>query len=96
VLVFLYGAGLGIYHAGIEWKFWTGPTECTGTVNPFGGSGDLLSQIQNTSVVRCDEAAWRLFGLSLAGYNAIVSVLLAIVAFCAARPGPSRSVAADR
>jgi len=96
VLIFLYGAGLGVYHAGIEWKFWIGPTECTGTVDPFGKGGDLLSQIQNTSVVRCDEAAWRLFGLSLAGYNVIVSAVLALIAFCAARPGPSGRVAADR
>jgi disulfide bond formation protein DsbB len=91
VLVFLYGAGLGVYHAGIEWKYWTGPAECTGTVNPFGGAGDLLSQIQNTSVVRCDEAAWRLFGLSLAGYNVLVSLLLALLAFFAARPATGRT-----
>ena len=67
LLVFLVSAGLGTYHAGIEWKFWPGPTECTGPLQPFGTGGDLLTQIQTTSVVRCDEAAWRLFGLSLAG-----------------------------
>ncbi|MGZ3409621.1 MAG: disulfide bond formation protein B [Xanthobacteraceae bacterium] len=85
-LVFLFSAGLGMYHAGIEWKFWQGPVECTGPLRPFGTGGDLLSQIQNTSVVRCDEAAWRLFGLSLAGYNVLISFALAFLAFSAARP----------
>ena len=85
-MVFLFGAGLGAYHAGVEWKFWQGPVECTGPLQPFGAGGDLLSQIQNTSVVRCDEAAWRLFGLSLAGYNVLISLALAGIAFSAARP----------
>ena len=85
VLVFLAGIGLGTYHAGIEWKFWLGPTECTGPLQPFGSGGDLMSQIQTTSVVRCDEAAWRLFGISLAGYNVLVSIVLVIAAFFGAR-----------
>jgi len=76
VALALVGAGLGAYHAGIEWKWWTGPTECTGDMPQFDG-GDLLGQIRNTSVVRCDQAAWRLFGLSLAGYNVLVSLALA-------------------
>lgn len=84
-LVFLISAGLGVYHAGIEWKFWTGPTECTGPLNPFGQGGDLLSQIRNTSLVRCDEAAWRLFGISLAGYNVLISLALAALAITGAR-----------
>jgi disulfide bond formation protein DsbB len=90
VLTFLVSTGLGIYHAGIEWKYWPGPTECTGPLSPFGKGGDLLSQIQNTSVVRCDEAAWRLFGLSLAGYNAIISIFLANLAWGVARSSAGR------
>ena len=85
VLVFLVSIALGVYHAGIEWKFWPGPTECTGPLQPFGAGGDLMSQIKTTSVVRCDEAAWRLFGISLAGYNALVSLVLVIAAFFGAR-----------
>lgn len=76
----LVGAGLGVYHAGIEWKFWQGPTECSGALPPLGGNIDLLKQVQTTSVVRCDEAAWRLFGLSLAGYNVLISGGLALIA----------------
>jgi disulfide bond formation protein DsbB len=80
----LWNAGLGAYHAGIEWKFWQGPVECTGPLQPFGAGGDLLSQIQNTSVVRCDEAAWRFLGISLPGYNVLISLTLAAAAAWAA------------
>jgi len=76
-VIFLIGAGLGVYHAGIEWKFWPGPTECSGPLGQIGGSGGLLEQMQTTSVVRCDEAAWRLLGISLAGYNVLISLFLA-------------------
>jgi disulfide bond formation protein DsbB len=89
ILIMLASVGLGVYHAGIEWKFWPGPTECTGELGSFGG-GDLMKQIQTTSVVRCDEAAWRLFGLSLAGYNVLISLALAAAAtfgFASVRKG---------
>jgi disulfide bond formation protein DsbB len=72
--------GMSVYHAGVEWKFWPGPTECTGPVNAFGNAGTLMDQMNKTSIVRCDEAAWRLFGISLAGYNALISLALAAVA----------------
>jgi len=76
-IAFLVGAGLGVYHAGIEWKFWPGPAECSGPLGQFGGSGGLLEQIRTTSLVRCDEAAWRFMGISLAGYNVLISLFLA-------------------
>ncbi len=81
-LIMLVGAGLGVYHSGIEWKLWVGPTDCTGDVSALGG--DLLRKIQTTSVVRCDEAQWRFLGLSLAGYNVLISLFLAAVALVAA------------
>ena len=74
----LIGTALAVYHAGVEWKWWAGPQDCSGPLNPLGG--DLMRQLQNISVVRCDEAAWRFLGLSLAGYNAIISLILAAVA----------------
>jgi disulfide bond formation protein DsbB len=74
------GGGIAIYHAGVEWKWWAGPTECSGPLGNFGSAGNLLETIETTRVVRCDEAAWRLFGLSLAGYNVLVSAVLAAVA----------------
>jgi len=83
-LTLLVGAGLGVYHAGIEWKWWPGPTECSGEFSAPKSAGDLLRQMQTTSVVRCDQAAWRLLGLSLAGYNVLISLALTAVAIGAA------------
>jgi disulfide bond formation protein DsbB len=75
----LWNAGLGIYHSGIEWKWWPGPQECTGTPN-FGNVKDLQEQLKKMVLVRCDEAQWRFLGLSLAGYNAMISLGMAVVA----------------
>ncbi len=69
VLLVAIAGLLGVFHAGVEWHWWKGPQHCTGAAVL---SGDL-----NTPIVRCDAAAWRLFGLSLAGYNAIISLGLA-------------------
>src|SRR5262245_1683252 len=76
----LWNAGLGVYHSGIEWGWWAGPQECSGAVTDFGPAGSLLQRLQQQRVVRCDEAAWRFLGLSLAGYNVLVSLALAGVA----------------
>ena len=78
-LAMFIGAGLAAYHAGVEWHFWAGPQECSGDPN-FGRTGSLLDQLNKVIVVRCDEAAWRLFGVSLAGYNVVISAALACVA----------------
>jgi disulfide bond formation protein DsbB len=75
LLIAISGA-IGIYHAGVEWHFWPGPQSCTGTAFHASGALDL-----NAPVVMCDHAAWRLFGLSLAGYNAILSLALAAIGF---------------
>ena len=69
VLVAASGA-IGFYQAGVEWHFFPGPEACTGTFHAFHGLDDL----NKPGEVRCDVAAWRLFGISLAGYNAIISV----------------------
>jgi disulfide bond formation protein DsbB len=79
-VLMLIGAGLGVYHAGVEWHFWAGPTDCSGQLNQLGGPGGLLGQLSTVRVVRCDEAAWRFLGVSLAGYNALISLMLAGVA----------------
>jgi len=77
---FLLNMGLGIYHAGAEWKFWPGPETCAG------GFDLQWSQegIVDTPVIRCDEAAWRFLGLSFAGWNAVVSAVLAGIALSGA------------
>jgi disulfide bond formation protein DsbB len=61
--------GLGVFHAGVEWHLWPGPTACTTGFHFNGGPLDL-----NAPVPHCDIAAWRLFGISLAGYNAVLSL----------------------
>ena len=76
---------IGLYHAGVEQKWWEGPTTCT--------SGDisnltpeqLLEQIMNAPLVRCDDIAWALAGISMAGWNAIISFFLAGLWIVAAR-----------
>ncbi|MEM7192184.1 MAG: disulfide bond formation protein B [Pseudomonadota bacterium] len=81
---FLLNAGLGVYHAGAEWKFWPGPDTCGGGFELTWGEGG----IQDTPVIRCDEAAWRMLGLSFAGWNVVISLILAGVAlFGATRRG---------
>ena len=65
----LWNAGLGVYHSGVEWRWWPGPQDCSGAVPNFSAGGSLIEQMNKTRVVRCDEAAWRFLGLSLAGYN---------------------------
>jgi disulfide bond formation protein DsbB len=79
-LVMLYGAYLGAFHAGVEWGWWPGPQDCAGAGFSGGSAGNLLQQMKTARVVRCDEAAWRFLGLSLAGYNALISLALAGVA----------------
>jgi disulfide bond formation protein DsbB len=78
-LAALGNAGLGAYHAGVEWGFWPGPTDCTGPVLDLGKAG-LLDNLDKVKVVRCDEVQWRFLGLSLAGYNALISLLMAAIA----------------
>jgi disulfide bond formation protein DsbB len=75
----LWNAGLGVYHSGVEWKWWAGPQTCAGALADF-GSGSLRSRIETVRVVGCDEAPWRFLGLSLAGYNALISAALAVIA----------------
>ncbi len=80
----LWNTGLGIYHSGVEWGWWVGPQECSGSLSDLGAGGALADKLKSISVVRCDEAAWRFLGLSLAGYNALISALLAAIAAWAA------------
>src|SRR5258705_6771932 len=76
----LGNAWLGAYHAGVEWGFWKGPTDCTGPVGNLGSAGNLLQRLDSVKVIRCDEVQWRFLGLSLAGYNFLISLLMAAVA----------------
>lgn len=76
-LALLTTAGLALLHVGVEQKWWEGPTACSadGTV---GSTTDMLKQLIATPAVRCDEIAWSLFGVSMAGYNLLLSLLAAV------------------
>ena len=72
---------IGVFHAGVEYGWWPGITGCTSTVSPTGTLEERLAQIMNAPMIRCDVAQWSLGGVSLAGWNALVSLPAAIVAF---------------
>lgn len=74
--IFAWGTYMGVYHAGVEWGFWPGPTACTGLGSTDLSFDDLSGEIE--SVIPCDVVQFRFLGISLAGFNALVS--LAIVA----------------
>jgi disulfide bond formation protein DsbB len=63
---------IAAYHAGVEYGWWEGLTKCTSSVS--GSGDDLLKSIMNAPLIRCDVAPWSLFGISLAGYNFLLSV----------------------
>jgi len=95
-LAMLWNSGLSVYHAGVEWKWWQGPLDCSGPIAKFGDARDIMSELHNRiSLVRCDEAAWRFLGISLAGYDAPLSLFLAIVAGCGARASLAKRGQAD-
>jgi disulfide bond formation protein DsbB len=75
-LIFAASAVFGAYHSGVEWGFWQGPTDCTGPLDHAATMGDFLTQLKTVKVVRCDAVAIRIFGLSLAGWNAVISAVL--------------------
>jgi disulfide bond formation protein DsbB len=80
-LLMLYGLYLGVFHSGVEWGWWAGPTDCTNVAGPVdtGGNG-VLDALDKFVPPSCDKAALRILGLSMAGWNAIASLILAIVA----------------
>ncbi len=90
-LVFLANAGFGVYHAGVEWKFWPGPEACSppaGELKPLGRA--LIDRLESARVVRCDEASWRFLGLSFAGWNVVASFLIFTAALQAAFAAATR------
>lgn len=78
-LAVLANAWLGAYHAGVEWGWWKGPTDCTGPLTNL-GTGNLLDSLKTVKVIRCDDVQWTFLGLSLAGYNVLISLLMAALA----------------
>lgn len=85
VAIFFANAIFGGWHAGVEWGFWAGPTGCSGAFTKALDASDFMRQLETTKLVRCDEVAIRILGLSLAGWNAIISFALFVLACLGAR-----------
>lgn len=82
--IFVWSAYMGAFHAGVEWGFWPGPNACTGT----GTAGAALDFNQLATgnidkVVPCDQVQFRFLGISLAGYNALISVAVVVMLLAA-------------
>ena len=84
-LAFAAGAVLGAFHAGVEWHLWAGPTGCSGAAEAPADTANFLAALDRLKVVRCDEAALRVLGLSLAAWNALLSAGLAGLALLGRR-----------
>jgi disulfide bond formation protein DsbB len=80
LLILIGSMVFGIYHSGVEWGWWPGPGTCGA-----GDLGDSLLPDLTKPVAKCDEAAIRILGLSLAGWNAVISAAMAVIAWTGAR-----------
>jgi disulfide bond formation protein DsbB len=83
--LFFAGAILAAYHAGVEWRFWPGPADCTGDFVKPATMEEFRKQLQQARVVRCDQPSLRILGLSLADLNVLVSAGLSLIAGLGAR-----------
>ncbi len=80
-ILMLVGAGMGVYHAGVEWHFWEGPATCATSAQGVSSNvGDLLGDLDSKHGPSCTDAALRVLGLSFAGWNVIASLILAGIA----------------
>jgi disulfide bond formation protein DsbB len=81
-LLMVYTMALGIYHSGVEWAWWAGPTDCGAAANGISSDvNDLLGDLTAKHPPSCDKAAGRFLGISFAGWNVVASLALALVAF---------------
>lgn len=71
-------AGIALYHVGVEWKWWGGPAACSGGIASGLPLEELRRRLLGAPVVRCDEIPWSLFGVSMAGWNFLISGALAL------------------
>jgi len=94
-LAFAFNVYLASYHAGVEWRWWPGPPDCSpGGAGAVTTTQDLLNQLNGIHVVSCTDAPFRFLGLSFAGWNAVVSVVLVAAALFGALRASRRTMAA--
>lgn len=88
-VIFLGSMALAVYHAGVEWRLWLGPSDCGGRIETNAPSLEAFRQsLERVRVVPCDEAPLRVLGLSFAGWNVLVSLAIAVLAGRTALAGP--------
>jgi disulfide bond formation protein DsbB len=93
--IFAWGTYLAVFHAGAEWKFWSAPVTCSSTGQVSLAQLKALLSGAGPRQPACDVAPWRLLGLSMAGWNAVASVILVLVSLAAAAlPGQRRATTA--
>jgi disulfide bond formation protein DsbB len=78
-LAALATAGIGIFHTGVERGWWEGPSTCTSSGMGNLSADELFDKIMNAPLIRCDEVAWSMLGLSMASWNAIIALVLAAI-----------------
>ncbi len=83
--LFAADAALSIYHSGVEWKIFPGPSDCSGAPSVAGSMDDFMKQLKTVKVVRCDEPALFVLGLTLANWNVLITTALAGLAAMGAR-----------
>ena len=88
VIAILTSGAIGVFHAGVEYHWWKGITRCSAPISGR-STADIMAQIMATPAIQCDVPQWTLFGISLAGFNAIFSILggLGIIAIWARKQG---------
>ncbi|WP_340108440.1 disulfide bond formation protein B [Pikeienuella sp. HZG-20] len=91
-LALAIGSGLGGFHAGVELGYWDGPSTCTGGSVAGLTPAEVVARLKAAPLVRCDEVAWSFLGVSMAGWNGVLSAALAVVWAGAARAYASSSV----
>lgn len=85
-LLMTVGLAMAIYHSGVEWHWWAGPSDCSGSLSGMTtDASSLLADLNRVTGPKCDEAALRVLGLSFAGWNVVVSVIIAAIALWGVR-----------
>ncbi len=80
---FTVTAGIALYHVGVEQHWWQGTSACTADASKVQSLAELKAQIMAAPITKCDEIAWQMFGISMAGYNFILASLMVIFTLAA-------------
>lgn len=77
-LGFATTSGIGMFHVGVEQGWWEGLDGCVADTSSVTSLSDLKAQIMSAPLVKCDEIPWELFGISMAGFNAIFACIMTL------------------